>query len=44
MRLTRRRPRPRGQSLVEFALVFPVLMIIVGGIIQFGLIFWARTP
>jgi Flp pilus assembly protein TadG len=43
MRLTRRRPRSRGQSLVEFALVFPVLMIIVGGIIQFGLIFWGQN-
>jgi hypothetical protein len=32
--------RPRGQSLAEFALVFPILMLIIGGIIQFGLIFW----
>ena len=32
--------RSRGQSLAEFALVFPILMLIVGGIIQFGLIFW----
>ena len=35
-----RRARARGQSLAEFALVFPILMLIVGGIIQFGLIFW----
>jgi Flp pilus assembly protein TadG len=32
--------RPRGQSLAEFAIVFPILMLIIGGIIQFGLIFW----
>jgi TadE-like protein len=35
--------RARGQSLVEFALVFPVLMILVGGIIQFGIIFWGQN-
>jgi len=33
----------RGQSLVEFALVFPVLFLVLGGIIQFGLIFWAQN-
>lgn len=33
----------RGQSLAEFAIVFPVLMLIVGAIIQFGLIFWAQN-
>lgn len=32
--------RSRGQSLAEFAIVFPILMLIIGGIIQFGLIFW----
>jgi Flp pilus assembly protein TadG len=32
--------RSRGQSLAEFAIVFPVLMLVVGGIIQFGVIFW----
>jgi Flp pilus assembly protein TadG len=42
--LFRRRPRrvataSRGQSLVEFALVLPLLMLILLGIIQFGLIF-----
>jgi len=43
---TRTRPsrnRSRGQSLAEFALVFPVLMLIVGGIIQFGIIFWGQN-
>jgi hypothetical protein len=33
----------RGQSLVEFAIVFPVLFLLLGGIIQFGLIFWAQN-
>lgn len=37
------RPRTRGQSLAEFALVFPILMLILGGIIQFGLIFWGQN-
>jgi Flp pilus assembly protein TadG len=37
---SRSRHRSRGQSLAEFALVFPVLMIVVGGIIQFGILFW----
>jgi Flp pilus assembly protein TadG len=40
--LRRRRPaaaRARGQSLVEFALVLVPLLVLVLGIIQFGLIF-----
>jgi Flp pilus assembly protein TadG len=37
------RRRSRGQSLAEFALVFPILMLIVGGIIQFGIIFWGQN-
>ena len=32
----------RGQALVEFAIVFPVLFFIIAGIIQFGLIFWSQ--
>jgi hypothetical protein len=32
-----------GQSLAEFAIVFPVLFLIVAGIIQFGLVFWAQN-
>ena len=35
--------RPRGQALAEFAIVFPVLMLIMGGVIQFGIIFWAQN-
>jgi Flp pilus assembly protein TadG len=33
----------RGQTLVEFALVLPILMLLLGGIIQYGLIFWAQN-
>ncbi|MEX0626505.1 MAG: TadE/TadG family type IV pilus assembly protein [Chloroflexota bacterium] len=29
----------RGQALVEFALVLPILLMLVGGIIQYGVIF-----
>ena len=42
-RPSRSRQRQRGQSLAEFALVFPVLMLIIGGIIQFGVIFWGQN-
>lgn len=42
MRLTSRTQR-RGQSLAEFALIFPVFMLILGGIIQFGVIFWGQN-
>lgn len=37
------RQRESGQSLAEFALVFPILMVILGGIIQFGIIFWGQN-
>jgi Flp pilus assembly protein TadG len=40
---SRSRDRTRGQSLAEFALVFPVLMLIIGGTIQFGIIFWGQN-
>jgi Flp pilus assembly protein TadG len=40
---SRRRASDRGQSLAEFALVFPVLMLILGAIIQFGVIFWGQN-
>jgi Flp pilus assembly protein TadG len=43
VRLRDRRRRSRGQSLAEFAIVFPVLMLIMGGVIQFGIIFWAQN-
>lgn len=38
-----RRSRRRGQSLVEFALIFPVFIAILGGIVQFGMVFWAQN-
>ena len=41
--LRRSRHRSRGQSLAEFAIVFPVLMLIIGGIVQFGIIFAAQN-
>lgn len=34
--------RPAGQALVEFAIVLPVLFLVMAGIIQFGLIFWSQ--
>jgi Flp pilus assembly protein TadG len=43
LRLARSRRHSRGQSLAEFALVFPILMLIIGGIIQFGVIFWGQN-
>jgi Flp pilus assembly protein TadG len=33
----------RGQSLAEFALVVPVFLLILFGIIQFGMIFWGQN-
>ncbi len=38
-----RRRLANGQSVAEFALVLPVLVAILGGIIQFGVIFWAQN-
>jgi Flp pilus assembly protein TadG len=39
-----RRPiNHRGQALTEFALVLPVLVLVIGGIIQFGIIFWGQN-
>lgn len=32
-----------GQALVEFVIALPVLMLIIGGIIQFGVILWAQN-
>ncbi len=42
-RTRRSRHRSRGQSLAEFALVFPILMLIIGGIIQLGILFWGQN-
>ncbi len=34
--LFRKRPRLRGQSLVEFTILLPVLLIMISGLIEFG--------
>lgn len=43
LRRGRFRPRNRGQALVEFALVLPILVILLLSIIQFAFIFAAQT-
>lgn len=32
----------RGQALVEFAMVLPLLVLIMLGVMQFGLLFWTQ--
>ena len=39
---SRRRRRSRGQSLVEFALVVPILFLILCGILDFGFLLYSR--
>lgn len=39
----RRRRRGLGQALVEFAIVFPVFMFILAGMVQFGFILWGQN-
>ena len=38
-RSKRRQTRPKGQALVEFALVFPIFFVLLMGLIEFGLVF-----
>jgi PKD repeat protein len=38
----RRRPRSRGQSLVEFALILPLLMIFLATVLDLGRIYYAN--
>ena len=40
---SRLRGRRRGQSLVEFALVLPVLLLLLGGAVQYGVIFAGKS-
>ena len=40
--MRRRRNRQSGQSLVEFALVLPVFLLILAGIIDMGFMFYSR--
>ena len=37
-----RRRKSRGQSLVEFAVVFPVFMLVLSGILDFGFMLYSR--
>lgn len=37
-----RRPRSRGQSLVEFALVIPVFFLLLAGVMDFGFMLYSR--
>jgi Flp pilus assembly protein TadG len=43
LRLRRRRPGERGQSLAEFALVAPIFFLLVFSVIQLGLVFGAQN-
>jgi Flp pilus assembly protein TadG len=40
---TTRSGRSRGQALAEFAIVIPIFMLLVGGIIQLGILFWGQN-
>lgn len=37
------RTRHGGQALAEFALILPVFMLILGAVIQFGILFWGQN-
>jgi Flp pilus assembly protein TadG len=39
---SRRARRSRGQALVEFALVFPIFMLVLSGIMDFGFMLYSR--
>jgi Flp pilus assembly protein TadG len=45
MLIRRRSPRrrERGQSLAEFALILPVFMLILAGIVQLGVLLWGQN-
>jgi len=35
--------KAKGQALVEFAIILPLLMIIIVGVIEFGFVFWTQS-
>jgi hypothetical protein len=37
------RPTRRGQAVVEFALTIGLFLLVVGGIVQFGVIMWSQN-
>ena len=39
---SRRRPRSRGQALTEFALVIPIFLLVLSGILDFGFLLYSR--
>lgn len=39
----RRRREKRGQALVEFALVIGLFMLVIGGLVQLGIILWSQN-
>lgn len=43
MRRYRHHGEPRGQALVEFAIVIPIFILIVVGIFDFGRVVWATS-
>ena len=42
LRWSSRQPRPRGQGLVEFALVIPLFLLMLFGMIDVGRVIWAN--
>ncbi len=41
MMMTKRLRREEGQDLVEFALILPLLLIVILGLIEFSILFWS---
>jgi Flp pilus assembly protein TadG len=37
-----RRAKPRGQAMVEFALVFPIFILLLVGLFDFGRVIWVN--
>lgn len=42
MKLFNRMKRETGQAMVEFALVLPIIILLIGGIVDFGWIFYNK--